>query len=54
MTSGFEQQEPLTDRAFSRQAAQPRPAGVRLPADTAAQPAAGPERPARPTERKTF
>ena len=48
MTSGFEQQEPLTNNAFSRPAPCPRHVGVKLPREDRA-PAA-----ARPPERKTF
>jgi hypothetical protein len=50
MTSGFEQQEPLAHRAFSRSAAQPRQVGVREREPKPAQPTT----PKRPAEPKTF
>jgi hypothetical protein len=47
MTSGFEQQEPLTNNAFIRPAPCPRHVGVKLPREDKTPPQ-------RPPERKTF
>ena len=49
MTSGFEQQEPLTNNAFIRPAPCPRHVGVKLPREDRAA-----DTPRRPPERKTF
>lgn len=49
MTSGFDQQEPLTNNAFSRSAPSPRHVGVQLPRESKT-----PAPPQRPPERKTF
>jgi hypothetical protein len=49
MTSGFDQQEPLTTNAFTRSAPCPRHVGVKLPPEEKT-----PAAPQRPPERKSF
>ena len=51
MTSGFEQQEPLANSAFTRPAARPQHVGVRLPVSSKP---ADAHTPARPAEPRTF